>query len=79
MHRPWAYNTYSTVYPLRQRVCTVNPSRHATPSAGDLHLSGSDVGVRERNVSWNLLRPLVSAAICGLASAPLPWVTVAQQ
>ena len=41
--------------------------------------SGSDVGVRERKVSWNRLRPLVSAAICGLASAPLPWVPVAQR
>ena len=51
----------------------VNPSRPATPSTGDLHLSGSDVVVKERK-SAGIAETSVSAAICDLASAPLLWV-----
>ena len=60
---------------LTVKTCCLSGYSHYPPP----QLSGSDVGVRERKVSWNRLRPLVSAAICGLASAPLPWVPVAQR
>ena len=49
----------------------VHPGPQLHPQG--ISISGSETNREREKDSWNRLSPLACAAICRLASAPLPW------